>query len=419
MDADVVVIGAGAAGIFASLRAAELGRSVILLEKTARIGTKILISGGGKCNVTHAGPVEGVLAGFPKEEARFLRPSLYKFSNQDVLDFFTQRGLKVYTRPNGRVFPVEQTAKDVVGILKTELTRKGVDLRLETGVEAILGDSSGITGVVTQAGTIRGNAYVVATGGSSYPKSGTTGDAWNWSLGHAVEPVRAALAPIKLKPGGAWEDRSGVALRGCSLLAKVGGKTRASVQDDILLTHFGISGPAVLSISRQVAIMAETGPVEMLVDFAPQDSFESLSQDILDWCADNPRLELDEYLRSKEIPARVRGDIWHTTQINAETTGNKFDKKSRNRLVEALKAYLLGTVAEVWLEQGEVVAGGFSLAELNPQTMQSSKFGNLFLAGEALAIAGEVGGYNLQAAFSTGYVAGQSAALLAISPLGS
>ncbi|HRK22423.1 MAG TPA: NAD(P)/FAD-dependent oxidoreductase, partial [Fimbriimonadaceae bacterium] len=182
----VVVIGAGAAGIMASLRAAKLGASVLLLEKTPRIGTKILISGGGKCNITHDGDLEDVLRAFRPNEARFLRPACYRWTNRQVVELFTSQGLDVYTRPDGRIFPVEKTAKDVVAILAGYLARAKVDLRLECPVTGLLRDEAGISAVLTRQGPIVVQAVVLAVGGSSYPNSGTTGDGWRWAaeLGH-------------------------------------------------------------------------------------------------------------------------------------------------------------------------------------------------------------------------------------------
>src|SRR5687768_102591 len=192
----IVVIGAGAAGIMAARRAAELGSEVLLLEKTPRLGTKILISGGGKCNITHDGETEDVLRAFRPNEARFIRPACYRFTNKQIVEVLTDRGLRVYTRPDGRIFPVDQTAKDVVAILRWYLNEVGVQMRFNTPAVAIEADGDGVSGVRIASGLVPTRRVVLAVGGSSYPNSGTTGDGFEMAsaLGHTIVKVRAALA---------------------------------------------------------------------------------------------------------------------------------------------------------------------------------------------------------------------------------
>jgi predicted Rossmann fold flavoprotein len=421
----VVVIGAGAAGIMAAYRAAELGARVVLLEKTERVGTKILISGGGKCNITHAGPIEDVLKEFRKNEARFLRPSMYRWTNDDAVSFLTERGLRVYTRDNGRVFPVDQTAKDVVHILQSRLDEVGVETRLNTPVFGIERDEQGVCGVWTsrrrpltpspspperRGELVESRRVVLAVGGSSYPKSGTTGDAYPWaaSLGHTIVKVRAALAPIALVES-RWRAYSGVALRDCVLKARQNGKEIARWRDDLLFTHSGVSGPTALGISREVAEAFENGPVTLEVDELPDRTFESLTADLLAYAEKHPKRRVATYLDAL-LPSRLVEEMLRDAEIASDTEFNKLTRAGRNKLVECLKGWRLGLVSDTMLTKGEVVAGGVSLGEVDPQTMRSFKCPGLFVCGEALDIAGPVGGYNLQAAFSTGYIAGETAA---------
>lgn len=416
----IVVVGAGAAGILAAWRAASLGAKVILLEKTNRIGTKILISGGGKCNICHDGPIEDVLRAFRQNEARFLRPSVYRWPNTQIIEMLTSRGLKVYTRPNGRIFPVNQTAKDVVAIYRHYLDEAGVELKLETPATGLMLEGDRATGVRTLVADYPADRVIVAVGGSSYPNSGTTGDGWAWarSLGHTIVPIRAALAPIYLRPGMVWNpDMSGVALRDIVLKARFGGKVIERWRDDLLFTHHGISGPTALAVSRVCAeVLAEksassesSDSVVLEVDLRPDDSPEAVSAWATAFAMENPRKTVASMLGL--VPESLRDTLASSAQIDPNGPLSQLDRRGRNRLVEAIKGWRLGEIRTIPLEKGECVAGGVSLDEVDPQTMRSNKCENLFLCGEMLDIAGPVGGYNLQAAFATGYVAGESAAV--------
>jgi predicted Rossmann fold flavoprotein len=402
-----VVVGGGAAGIFAAWRAASLGASVVLLEKTPRIGTKILISGGGKCNITHDGQLEELLGAFRPNEARFLRPACYRFQNHQVVEMLTSRGLEVMTRPDGRIFPVDQTAKDVVRILGSYLDDAGVEVRLD---EPVLGIEPS-RGVLLGSGPMPADKVIVTVGGSSYPNSGTTGDGWKWcrELGHTIVKPRAALAPIYMQVDERWASWSGVALRDCILKARQA-KEFARWRGDLLLTHHGISGPNALGISREVTERMEVGEVSLEVDLFPDESFERLSQTLIAFGQQNPRKLVRSWIETY-VPGRLVPALLEVSRVDAELAFGKLDKKARNRLIESLKGWPLGPVRTVPLEKGEVVAGGVDLGEVDPHTMRSKIVPNLFLAGEVLDVAGPVGGYNLQAAFATGYVAGEHAAL--------
>lgn len=407
---DVVVVGAGAAGIIAAWRAASLGASVTLLEKNDRIGIKILISGGGKCNITHDGPIEELLRAFRPNEARFLRPACYRFNNRDIVELLTRRGLEVCTRPDGRVFPTNGTAKDVVAILGDVLAEAGVRVKLNAAVEGIAAEDGQVTGVRLGGSVIPSRHVVLAVGGSSYPGTGTTGDGWPWAreLGHTIVKVRAALAPIIVEPR-VPAEWAGVALRDCLLRARQDGKEFARWRGDLLFTHKGISGPAVLGISRDVAERREHGPVMLEVDLCPDRTFEQLSAQISLFQKEHPRMRISAFV-DQLIADRLTETLLQSAGVDPGTAASYFPAKSRNRLIETLKRWPLGSVQQVPIDKGEVVAGGVSLDEVDPQTMRSQVMNGLYLCGEVLDIAGPVGGYNLQAAFSTGFVAGETAA---------
>ncbi|MBI1335036.1 MAG: aminoacetone oxidase family FAD-binding enzyme [Armatimonadetes bacterium] len=440
MKPDVIVVGAGAAGIFAAWRAATLGAKVVLLEKTSRIGTKILVSGGGKCNICHDGPIEEVLAKFRPNEGRFIRPSVYRFPSTAIVPLFVTRGLDVYTRPDGRIFPVDRTAKDVVAILKSLLDEVGVTVFLDSPVEGLTIEDGRVAGVqvgtaerrgshrttdqprygakalltealaieddhsVFGAGELRAPKVIVCCGGSSYPNSGTTGDGWKWmrDLGHTIVKTRAALAPLYLESVDA--DLSGVALRDVALKARAT-KEVARWRGDLLFTHQGISGPCALGVSRVVAETLESAEVSLEVDLCPDTSEDALREQAL---SADPKRTVDWFL-SELLPDRLLERFLTDGAIPPKTTFANLDRKSRNRLMTLIKAWPIGKVRHVPLEKGEVVAGGVSLDEVDPKTMASRLVDGLYLCGEILDVAGPVGGYNLQAAFATGFVAGESA----------
>ncbi len=405
-----MVVGAGAAGIVAAWRASKLGAKVLLLEKTPRIGTKILISGGGKCNITHDGELEDVLRAFRPNEARFIRPACYRFTNRQIVGMLTSRGLEVYTRPDGRIFPVKQTAKDVVAILDGYLREAAVDVRRSCPVLGLSHAANRLIGVEIDGESLECRHVVLSVGGSSYPGTGTTGDGYQWvkELGHTLVKVRAALAPIYLHVDEAWpEERSGIALRDVVLKAKQG-KEVARWRGDLLFTHHGVSGPTALGVSRVVAEKLSGVDITLEVDLAPDRSTEAICDDLDQWIGANPRKSPASFC-GEFVPQRLANSL--AEPIGFLTSANsEISRKVRNRMVETIKSWPIGRVRAVPLEKGEVVAGGVALDEVDPHTMRSLKCEGLYLCGEILDIAGPVGGYNLQAAFATGFVAGETAA---------
>lgn len=393
----------------AAYRAATLGAKVVMLEKTDRIGTKILISGGGKCNITHDGPIPQVLKPFRRNEANFLKSSCFKFTNEHILEMLTSRGLNVYTREDGRIFPVDQTAKDVVRILHSFLREAEVDIKFETPVTELLAPGKKIAGIRTAEDLVSSKHVILCVGGSSYPRSGTTGDGFRWaqSIGHTIVPIRAALAPMHLVEGP--PVKPGVALRQICLKARIQNKVIASWMGDLLFTHTGVSGPCALGISREVSDGWATEHAKLEVDLIPKHQLENAQQQLIDFKSKNPNRPLRPFIESV-VPNSVAPELLAAASIASDAKCQTISNKQLNILAQILKAWPIGTVKEVDLAKGEVVAGGISLDEADPQTMRSKVVEGLYLAGEVLDIAGPVGGYNLQAAWSTGYIAGQTAA---------
>jgi predicted Rossmann fold flavoprotein len=412
----IIVVGGGAAGLIAAWRAARLGADVLLLEKGKRLGTKILISGGGKCNVTHDGPIESVRAAFRKNEASFLKAGFYRFDNAAFVRLLTDRGMDVYTRPDGRIFPVPPSdAKDVVDILEGHVRDAGVKIWLDCPVINLCIKDQKIIGVETAEKIIPATQVIIATGGSSFPGTGCTGDGWKWlaAAGHTIVPTIAALAPLYLDPTPPAEW-SGVALRDCVLRARKSnpdgtpGKERMHWRGDLLFTHKGVSGPTALGVSREIAeALPENSEVE--IDTLPDESFEQVSARFAAQARDFPRRSVTDFAYGL-VPERLLKPMIESAGIDPAARASILTLKERNKLVLALKGWRIGRVRAVPLERGEVVAGGVALGEVDSRTMRSLKISGLYLCGEVLDIAGPVGGYNLQAAWSTGYVAGESAA---------
>ncbi|MBI5474346.1 MAG: aminoacetone oxidase family FAD-binding enzyme [Ignavibacteriae bacterium] len=406
----IVVIGGGAAGIIAAWRAASLGGRVIVLERNKKLGIKLLISGGGKCNITHAGAMEEVRTTFVAGEARFLKPSFFQFTNDDIARMIEAKGVKTYVRPNGRIFPLNGSADDVVDALASYLDDANVDVRLNARVISLKQSNGQIEGVKLDKEEIRSHHVVIATGGASYPKTGTTGDgvAWAKDVGHTIIPLRPALAPIGVEPR-LPADWRGIALRNGSLMVFADGKKVAEWRDDIMFSHEGVTGPAALEVSRAAAGLLDQHDVELRFDFFPAKEFLALDAE-LNALVLSQRDKMIATLLNAWLPNRLVEPLLTVAGVDAATRGHTFTRNHRRSVVQVLKDWKLGNVATVNLERGEVTAGGVTLGEVDPRTMRSRKVKGLYLCGEVLDVAGRVGGYNLQAAFSTGFVAGETAA---------
>lgn len=406
--ADVIVVGGGAAGMVAAWRAASRGHGVILLEANGRPGVKLRISGGGKCNITHAGPVKELLAAFSPEQARFLRPALHRFTNEDVLALLRREGIETYVRDNGRVFPLDRpgSAVQVVAAFETLVQRAGARLQCGARVGALATAERRALGVRVGDELLQADALILATGGASYPETGTRGEVAEWlkALGIPVAPWFPALAPIPLQvPRPEWE---GVAFRDGTLLllAGSGGKRLAAFAGDIVFTRAGISGPAALELSRATEAARRGGGACLAYAFASEALVEA---DLEQTRNRQPHLGVRTWL-AQRLPERACAQSLEALGL---PPGQRFKDLSRAhaRSVKALvSAFPLGAPQCVPLSRGEVAAGGVRLEAVDPQTMKVRGWENLWVCGELLDVDGPVGGYNLQAAFSTGFVAGDS-----------
>ncbi|HJU83713.1 MAG TPA: aminoacetone oxidase family FAD-binding enzyme [Holophagaceae bacterium] len=404
----IIVVGGGAAGMIAAWRAGSLGHRVTLLEANARLGVKLRISGGGKCNITHDGPVKAVLAAFPREQARFLRPSLHRFTNDQVLELLHREGVETYTRDNGRVFPLDRpgSAAAVVAAFEALVRGAGVEVRCGARVTGLEGSAPRLEGVRMGNEVLRADLVILATGGASYPETGTRGEVLGWlkALGVPVSPWFPALAPIPLqRPRPEWE---GVALRDGDLLltAGKGGRRLARFQGDVLFTRMGITGPAALELSRPAEAARREGAAWLAYasTATPPEQLDAQAQAEQ---RSNPQLKAVHWLQ-RFLPERLCAPLLAEAGLDPGLRMKDLPREGRVALVGFATALPLAEPRPVPLERGEVAAGGVVLTAVDPHTLALKGWENLRVCGELLDVDGPVGGYNLQAAFSTGFVAG-------------
>ncbi len=403
----VVVIGAGAAGMMAAYAAASHRASVVLLEKNNKTGVKILMSGGTRCNLTHHTDARGIADAFGHAK-RFLQPSLGGFPPQAVVDFFESAGVATKIESTGKVFPVSNRAVQVRDALHHYAVDAGVEIRTGCGVTGIRPDGQKWL-VETEQSVIATDRVIVTTGGKSWPGCGTTGDAYAWmtELGHAIERTRPALVP--LLGGEPWmKDLSGLAVDDSIVtVLPVSGKQKslAHRRGSLLFTHFGFSGPVAMDVSGAITAATSVDQVHTIADLVPQYSEEEVKT-ALSNRQDGGKLKVSSLL-SMWLPNRLANAI--TTQLGHDARLAELSKNSKNRLIQNLKRMQLPIRGTRGFEKAEVTAGGVRLDQVDPRTFESRIHKGLFIAGELLDVDGPIGGYNFQAAFSTGRAAGIAA----------
>ena len=406
----VIVVGGGAAGLLAAGQAAMACAEVLLLEKMQRPGRKLCITGKGRCNLTNIAELSDFLDHFGRN-GRFLRQAFAQFFTPNLMDFLTGLGLELATERGGRVFPVSGKAPDVLKVLQKWLAALDVTSRCTSPVERLLIDNGRITGVLCEGRKIRGDAVILATGGASYPATGSTGDGYILAraAGHTIVPVRPALVPLETA-GHTAKKMAGLSLRNVAVRMIVDGKKKRQAFGEIAFTEFGLSGPVTLTCSGEVVDHLRDGSkVVLALDLKPA----------LDEAKLDARLQRDFTTRTKEpFDSVLRGLLpREMVPVCVEATGIRQDKpageitaKERRYLRTWIKDFRLEIIGHRPLDEAIITAGGVDIREVDPRTMESLKTGGLYIAGELLDIHGDTGGYNLQAAFSTGWLAGGSAA---------
>lgn len=405
---NVVITGGGPAGMMAAITAARRGFKVTLVEKNEKLGKKLFITGKGRCNITNAGDTEDLFNSIVTNR-KFMFSSFNGFSNYDTLGFFDELGLQIKIERGNRVFPESDHSSDVIGALNRELKRLSVDVKLNTEVKDIIVNGGKATGVVVKCSgkesTIQADNVIVATGGNSYQSTGSTGDGYRFArkLGHSITPILPALVPFNVAED--WEsDLQGLSLKNVSIVVLDGKQEIYSDFGEMLFTHFGVSGPLILSASSFAARRIKEHPLKLIIDLKPALSQEQLDERILrDFDEEKNKAfknSLDKLLPKKMIPVIVR-----LSDIDGNKKVNEITKQERQRLVSLIKGLELTLTGLRGFNEAIITQGGINVREINPTTMESKLVKNLYFAGEVLDVDALTGGFNLQVAWSTGYAA--------------
>ena len=410
----VVVIGGGPAGMLAAGRAAECGAEAVLLEKGPKLGRKLRISGKGRGNITNTAELNEFIEAFAPN-GKFLYGSFSRFFRDDLLDLLRGHGVETKVERGGRVFPVSDSASDVADALERWMESVGVRVKPNFTVKSIAVENGKVVGAEVYGGRMSAGAVVIATGGASYPKTGSTGDGYAMAreAGHTIIAPKAALSSMLTKEE--WvSDLQGLSLKNVEaslLVEQAGSKPRkiASEFGEMLFTHFGVSGPIILTLSRAARTHLKSGSVIVSIDLKPALSEEQLHAKLIREFAQSKHFA--NYLRA--LLPRLMADLFaYLVGIDPAKATNTVTTEERARIVALLKDFRVTVSGLGSLEEAIVTAGGVPIGEIDPKTMMSKLVEGLFFAGEVIDIDAETGGYNLQAAFSTGYVAGESAAAI-------
>jgi predicted flavoprotein YhiN len=435
INKQAIVIGAGASGMMAAGRAAELGAEVILLEKMKRPGKKILISGRTRCNLTNTRGLDDFISMYGPN-GRFLYNAFHRYFRNDLLTFLKRYGVETRAEPDGRIFPASDDASDVVKAFKRYLADHRVQMHTDARATGIRVEGGRVTGAQTEKGMYPSAAVILATGGASYPSTGSTGDGYRIAeaVGHTITRLRPALVPLIVQEVQLARSMQGVSLRNVRLTAyqcqaneidhsltptrDIGRGTghdkprRPIVESrmgEMLMTHFGISGPITLQMSLAIVDALGKGPVSVSIDLQPDLSEKQLRQRLQQDFEPHGRQSYRRTL-SKLLPRKMVDPFVEMTGIPPDKPVNQISAEERKQLVSLLKSLRFNIKGTLPLASAMVTAGGISLKEIDPRTMASRLVVGLYFCGEVVDLDADTGGYNLQAAFSTGYVAGEEAA---------
>jgi predicted Rossmann fold flavoprotein len=406
---DVIVIGAGAAGLVAAAESAARGQKTLLVEKNRRPGVKILMSGGTRCNLTHATDKWGIIKAFG-DQGNFLHSALAALSPADLVKLIEDEGVPTKTEQTGKIFPVSNRATDVLDALLGRLDRSGAQLALEEAVERIERRATREFHLVTSRRELAAAKLIITVGGQSYPGSGTRGDGYSWAaaLGHTIVAPRPALVP--LTSNDTWvRQLSGVTVPDVMVTLHLGNASQSldRRRGSFLFTHFGLSGPVVLDISRGVTALPDPSTARLGCDFLPDISAEQLDAEIRQVAAADGKRHIASIF-AERLPRRLIESLLANAGLPGEVRAAEFPKTSRATLIRALKSTEISIAGARGFAKAEVTAGGVALDEIDSRTMESKLVPDLYFAGEILDLDGPIGGYNFQAAFSTGVLAGRS-----------
>ncbi len=413
MNYNVLVIGAGAAGLIAAGRAAELGAKVLVIEKMASAGKKLLITGKGRCNITNeASQSEYFKRIHPN--GRYLKHAFGVFFNKEIIDLLKKQGLETKSERGGRIFPVSDSAKDVLdALLKWNLENK-VDFLFNSKLENIIIENSEINAIEilqnNQKKVIQSKKIILCTGGASYPATGSNGDSYKIikSLGHKIEPVRPALVPLETE-GDLAEKLMGISLKNVTASLWIDGKKQMEEFGEMLFTHFGLSGPIILTLSRlAVDELRNHKQVEISIDLKPALDEQKLDARLLRDLNENGKKKVGN-ISKLWLPSKLASEILALCEIDSEKECHQISAKERKQLKNKLKDFRFKITAARSFKEAIITAGGVNTSEIDSKTMQSKFIKNLYFAGEVIDLDADTGGYNLQIAYSTAWLAAQSA----------
>ncbi|MEW9123110.1 MAG: NAD(P)/FAD-dependent oxidoreductase [Thermotaleaceae bacterium] len=402
----VIVIGGGAAGMIAAGTAASFGKKVLLLEKNEKLGKKIFITGKGRCNITNTGDIEELLEHITKNK-NFMYSAFYTFSNEEIINLLHRYGVPTKVERGNRVFPCSDKSSDVIKALTEYMNSNHVEIRLHTEVKDILIDKHQIKGVILKDNKkLFCDKLIVATGGLSYPTTGSTGDGYRFAQksGHHIVPLKPALVPLETEER--WvKDLQGLSLKNVSLHIFKNNKKIHEEFGEMLFTHFGISGPIVLSTSNYIAKHLNNSKLTATINLKPalEESIldKRIQRDFEKYSKKQLKNALEDLLPSKLIPIIIK-----LSEIPEDKHVNQISKEERKKLLETITSLPLTIRGTRPIAEAIITSGGIDVKEINPSTMESKYVSGLFFAGEILDVEGLTGGYNLQIAFSTGYLAG-------------
>ena len=406
---DVIIIGAGAAGLMAAASAASLGKQTLLLEKNKKLGVKILMSGGTRCNVTHNCSVREIASGFGRN-GRFLHSPLATLGPENIRAMLNGEGVETKVESTGKVFPISNRAIDVRDALVRLAKRNGAKIRNETTVVECTKktDTPSRFTISTERERLAAHSLIITSGGRSYPGCGTTGDGYGWakSFGHTITDLAPALTPIVSQVPWANELK-GIALQKVETkIADRSGQIKMKNDQPILFTHFGFSGPAPMNVSRLIGLEPDE-KFELNLDLFPSENQEQLFNRLTESCR-SPEFSAVDQLLNPDWPKRFRDALLGSLQINPRDRTAEISKQRLRQLATSLKRLAFPIHGTRGYGKAEVTAGGVNLSEVDSKTMQSKLVPGLFFAGEILDLDGPIGGFNFQAAFSTGWLAGQN-----------
>lgn len=409
MTPEVIIIGAGPAGMMAGITAARNGRKVLILEKMEKPLRKLRITGKGRCNLTNvASPAEFLKQTGPDQ--RFLKYAFSVFFAPQLISFFEKAGVTVVTEQGGRVFPASEKALDIADALMREAHRAGVEIRCHTAVREILIQEGRVTGVKLENGEkIPAGKIILSTGGASYPATGSTGDGYKMANmgGHSIEEIRPALVPLETA-GDLAQRMQGISLKNVQVNVWIDGKKQGEAFGEMMFTHFGLTGPIILSLSRKFSReIRERRNIEFALDLKPALDHEKLDTRLLRDIDEHGKRSFQSLLKLL-LPSGMIPVFLELTGIPAEKPANQVSGAERKKLRLLLKDLRFRITRARGFEEAIITAGGVSTKEIDPSTMQSKLTGGLYVCGEVLDLDANTGGYNLQIAFSTGYVAGIS-----------